>query len=62
MDYIDFKYWIKGYISALEKNESISKEHIQGLIDKLREMISDIEENLSISDNEIQNYEDDLPF
>ena len=55
MDYISLKFWILGYLSALEKNENISRKHIDGLIEKFKKMIEDIENDLSEKISEEKN-------
>ena len=64
MHYISLRFWILGYLSALEKNENISRKHIDGLIEKFKKMIEDIENDLSEKISEENQYEedDDLPF
>ena len=66
MNCIEIKYWILGYLSALEKNDNISSKNISDLIEKFRE----VTENIESEENEDVNYqifeqeeqEDDLPF
>ena len=65
MNYIAVKYWVLGYMSALEKNENISREHIEGLTEKFKEMIEELENELLeeiVEENPFEDDDDSLPF
>ena len=64
MDYTATKYWIKGYVDALEKCENITKEHLEDLISKIQDIINQVEESQIKKGSEIIEIQehDDLPF
>ena len=62
MNYIETKYWIKGYVDALQKCENVSKEHLQDLIAKVQNVIDDIETNRPSTEQFGSDEYDDLPF
>lgn len=59
MEYNKIGLWTKGYIEALMTGDEVSKEQLETLIEKIREMIDEQEKNEGYQRTE---GTDDLPF
>lgn len=62
MEYNKIGLWAKGYLDALMTGEKVSKQQLEALIKKIREMIDENETAEEFRPGTSGSATDDLPF